>query len=188
VEALTAALFVVSYVFWPYQLSQTAGVVRLVFWLAFVVGFVALFVYDLRWMLLPNRIVYALLGLAAAQVVVVAMLEGDAGVVTGALLGLAMVGGLFYALFQVSGGRWIGGGDVKLGAILGLLVGGPAMALLTLFVASTAGSLVSIPLMATGKVKRTSRVPFGPFLLLAGIVVQLFGASIVAWYERTVLF
>lgn len=186
VEAATAALFVLSYVVWPYDFGA-AGMVRFGVWLIMLVGFMALVVYDLRWMLLPNKIVYPLTGLAAAQVVVLTVLQRNIQVAIGAALGLVVVGGLFYGLFQVSKGRWIGGGDVKLGFMLGLLVGGPAAGVLLLMVASSAGSLVSAPLLASGKVKRTTRVPFGPFLLLAGVAVQLFGPAILAWYTRVTL-
>jgi prepilin signal peptidase PulO-like enzyme (type II secretory pathway) len=119
--------------------------------------------------------------------VLLTVLERDWHVLTISLLGLAVLGGLFYLLFQISRGKWIGGGDVKLGFVLGLLVGGPGMSILVLFLASTAGTLVTMPLLVTGRAKRTSRIPFGPFLLLATFIVQLFGTSLSAWYQRIFL-
>ena len=90
-------------------------------------------------------------------------------------------------LCQVSKGRGIGGGDVKLGALLGLIVGGPWQALLLLFGASVLGSTVSIPLLITKHAKRDSHIPFGPFLILSAIIIYLFGATIIIWYKHMVL-
>src|SRR5207248_1541887 len=147
---------------------------QFIIWLAFLVGFMALTVSDLRWKLLPNRIVYPLVALAAIQAVITAF--GPAGdhwyqlmvAAWAALIG----GGLFYILFQVSSGRWIGGGDVKLGFLLGLIVATPSKSLLMLLLASVFGTLVSLPLMARKRLTRHSQIPFGPFLILAAVIVQ----------------
>jgi prepilin signal peptidase PulO-like enzyme (type II secretory pathway) len=187
VELLTAALFVFSYVFWP-SAFHGAGLLEFILWLVFLVGFVALAVYDLKWFLLPNRIVYPLLGLAILQVLaVVIFYHGGLHLLLSSVWGALVGGGLFYALFQISGGKWIGGGDVKLGSLLGILVGGPLAAGLLLFTASLAGTVFALPLMAAGKVKRTTLVPFGPFLLLAALIVRLFGASVITWLQTRYL-
>lgn len=185
VELATAILFIISYICWPvaFNPSQTA---LLVLWLGFLTGLMALLVYDLRWLLLPDRLVYPLSGLAAAQAAIVVIaahhpLAALLNVVCAAIVG----GGLFYLLFQVSDGRWIGGGDVKLGAVLGLVAGTPARSLLFIFMASILGSLVSLPLLASHRLKRESMIPFGPFLIIALIIVQLFGADILHWYRQT---
>jgi prepilin signal peptidase PulO-like enzyme (type II secretory pathway) len=96
-------------------------------------------------------------------------------------------GGIFYILYQVSEGKWIGGGDVKLGWLLGLVVGTPAKSLLVIFIAAFLGSFVSLPLLASKRLSRTSTIPFGPFLIIGAIIVQLFGHAIILWYQRTFL-
>lgn len=182
VEFLTAVLFVVSYIGWPYGFDNV-GWLMFAIWLVFIVGFMALAVYDLRWMLLPNSIVYPLIGLAVLQVALQAFFFGEArAVVAEAFWGFMAIGGLFYLLFQVSGGKWIGGGDVKLGFMIGPLVGGPLHAVLVIFIASLLGSLVSLPLIAKKTLKTTGRIPFGPFLLLATVVVYLYGTRLADWY------
>lgn len=187
VELLTAALFAISAIQWPQPLSGQLWF-GLAVWFVILTGLIALLVYDLKWMLLPNRIVYPLLGIAAADVLIRALVfaEGIASVAQ-AFWGLLTIGGLFYLLFQVSKGKWIGGGDVKLGALLGLLAGGPLSSLLLLFLASLSGSIISLPLLLTGKLSRSTLIPFGPFLIAAGIVTKLFGDGILRWYE-TVFF
>lgn len=188
IEVLTAALCIFSYIYWPYGF-EAAGIIRFATWLVMVTGFMALIIYDLRWMLLPNRIVYPLLAVAGLQALVLVVVSGQGAlnVVGEAVWGIVCGGGVFYILFQASRGKWIGGGDVKLGFLLGLLVGGPVKSLLLLFVASSLGTLLVIPLLFFGRLSRKSRIPFGPLLIVAAIVVYLFGGQIIDWYTGLVM-
>jgi prepilin signal peptidase PulO-like enzyme (type II secretory pathway) len=171
---------------WP--LPQTWGVVEFWLWLVFVVGFMILAVYDLRWYILPDKVVYPLMGLAAANVLVHALFfDGGAQVLLGACWGVLISSGIFYVLFQLSQGKWIGGGDVKLGVVIGLLIGGPLNSFLLLFLASTLGTIVSLPLLLMGRANRTTLIPFGPFLLLATFVIVIYGTTITDWLYRTLL-
>lgn len=187
VELATALLFVGLYIWWPEHFT-TAQTALFVLWLGLATGFMALIVYDLRWMLLPNRLMYPVTVLAAAIALIsVAIALNPMEALLNVILAVLVGGGIFYALFQVSNGKWIGGGDVKLGALLGLVAATPARSLLMIFLAAFLGSLVSIPLLLTHRMKRTSTVPFGPFLIVAAIIVQLFGHSMLFWYQRTFL-
>lgn len=186
VELLTALAFVGSYLCWPYGFSAT-GVVQFGVWLICLSFFMILIVYDLRWMLLPNNIVYPLVGVALVGLVAQVVLRSDASLLLDALWGVVCLFGLFWVLFQVSGGRWIGGGDVKLALALGIIVGGPANALLVVFISSLIGVIVTVPLIIQRKKNYSSRVPFGPFLMVACMVVFLFGQQIVDWYTKLVL-
>lgn len=182
VELLTAVLFAVSFVWWPAGFGA-GGWVAFVLWLACVTLFMALAVYDLRWFLLPDRIVFPLIALAVAEVAARAALSGGGWqALAAAVGGAAILAGLFYTLHQLSSGAWIGFGDVKLAVALGLLAGGPLPALLLLFIASLLGSLVAVPLLIRGKATAATHVPFGPFLLAATMCVALFGGSLLAWY------
>ena len=184
VELSTSMLFVFSYVLWPSSLHGV-GLFRFCLWLIFLVGFVALAVYDFKWFLLPDRIVYPLVGLAVVQVVL-SFVFAHAGwqSLLASLWGVLIASGIFYVLYQVSDGAWIGGGDVKLGLVLGILIGGPLLSVLLLFVASVLGTLVSLPLLAVGKAKRSTPIPFGPFLIAAAIIVVLFGGHFAAWFSH----
>lgn len=183
-ELLTPLLFVVSYLFWPLGFNG-AGLVTFVIWLIFIVGFVALVLYDLRWQLLPYSITIPLAVLALVQVVAVAVMEQDWTIFVQALSGALVVGGLFYVLYAVSKGKWIGDGDIPLGILLGLLAGGPGKGFLVIFGASLLGTLIAVPLMLAGKADRTSHLPFGPFLIVAGFITVLWGDRIIGWYTRT---
>lgn len=181
VELALPALFVASYHFWPLELSGSS-LVAFVFWLGFLVGFTVLAAYDLRWYLLPNKMVFPLIALAVLQVATVAIIDVNWRILLGAAGGALVISGIFYLIFQISDGKWIGGGDVKLGIVLGLLAGGVIEGFLLLFIASVLGMLVSVPLMLQGKANRKTQLPFGPLLIAGLIVVKLFGAAIIGWY------
>jgi prepilin signal peptidase PulO-like enzyme (type II secretory pathway) len=185
VELGTAVLFVAVYTLWPHTWS---GVQYLLFavWLLLLTGLLALFVYDLRWKLLPNRILMPLTGIGMVIAVLnVATAPKPAAAFLNTVLSVAVGGGLFYVLFQISDGKWIGGGDVKLGWLLGLVLATPGRSALMIFLASLLGTLISLPLLLTHKVDKKSSVPFGPLLITGAVAVLLFGESILSWYERT---
>lgn len=182
VELLTASLFIVSFWLWPFGWAA-AGIVAFGLWLLCLVMLVALAVYDIHWMLLPNRLVYPLMGLSFALAALLSLAKADLYQFGMALLGGLALSGLFWLLFQLSGGCWIGGGDVKLAVALGLIAGGILPSILLLFIASLFGSLVAVPLLVQGR-KLTSRVPFGPFLIAATVIVFWWGAAMINWYSQ----
>ncbi len=187
VELSTACLFVASYIWWPTALEGEQTVV-FGLWLAILTGLMALLVYDLRWMLLPTRLIRPIGALAVIQAVItIYFADNPLTTLANVVLAVAIGGGIFYLLFQISKGKWIGGGDVRLGWLLGLIVATPARALLLLFLASILGSLVSLPLLLTKRMQRTSTIPFGPFLIVSAIIVVLFGADILHWYQHIFL-
>lgn len=187
VELTTATLFIGSYWWWPAGFHGFA-LVRFAFWLLLTVGFVALAVYDLRWYILPDKVVFPLIGLVAVQLVIgLVFFHMGFAAAAAAIWGVLIASGIFYVLFQVSRGAWIGGGDVKLGIVLGLLLGGPLKSLLLLFLASLLGTLISLPLLAIGKTKRNTLIPFGPFLLAAACIIEFFSGQFTAWLNTLLL-
>lgn len=188
VELATALLFVASYAWWPFEFD-TQGTWLLVSWLIGLVGLIALAVYDIKWMLLPNKIVFPVTAIGLLSVLGNALLsQNPFHIVLIALASVAVSGGLFYLLFQLSDGKWIGGGDVKLGFALGLLLGAPDLAFLMLFTASVLGLVISLPAVILKKSTLSQKIPFGPFLIVATIVTTLFGQNIIDWYMSTFLY
>jgi leader peptidase (prepilin peptidase)/N-methyltransferase len=96
------------------------------------------------------------------------------------LLGLLLGGGIFYLVAFLSHGG-MGGGDIKLGAMIGAFLGWKYI-LLTIFVAVLSGSIIAIMLLLAGKKSRKDIVPFGPFLALGAFVSILWGNAIIHWY------
>ncbi|MDB5166055.1 MAG: putative Prepilin peptidase [Candidatus Saccharibacteria bacterium] len=176
-EIVMASLFVISYVLWPLSLSGGYAV-AFCLWLVFVVLGVMLAVYDLRWFLLPDKLVLPLTIVAVAYVLTLVYLSGVVSTLIAPVIGAVIIGGLFYALFQGSKGEWIGGGDVKMAPALGLLAGGPLEACLLLFLASLLGTILSLPQFIKGGRSMKMRIPFGPFLLIATFIIGLLGSKI----------
>jgi prepilin signal peptidase PulO-like enzyme (type II secretory pathway) len=186
VELGNGLLFALSYAAWPLGLHGV-GLFQFALWLVFVTAFMALAVYDLRWFILPDRVVYPVTVLAAAQVVVTSVWLHSFSALWQPVAGAAIIFGLFWGLFQLSKGAWIGGGDVKLAIALGLLAATPGKAFLVVFFASLIGTLMSIPQLAKGKTGLKVHIPFGPYLLLATFLVVLYGDRVIGWYQTLLL-
>jgi len=97
--------------------------------------------------------------------------------------GMAAIGfgGVFYLLAAVSKGRWMGGGDVKLAFVMGLLLGLQRTAL-AMFIAFVAAAIIGIALIGLKRKSRHDLIPFGPFLIGGTAIAYLFGFSILTWY------
>jgi prepilin signal peptidase PulO-like enzyme (type II secretory pathway) len=89
----------------------------------------------------------------------------------------------FGSLFLLSRGRWLGGGDIRIGALMGFVLGYPKI-LLGLFLAYILGSIFSVGGLVSGKLTRKSPIPFGPFLFLGTYVALFWGQKILEWYLR----
>lgn len=181
-ELATAGLFVLSYWLWPWSLSGAYAVALFGLWLVLLVILTALAVYDLRWMLLPDRLIWAGVLVALIMLVVRLQTEGDAlSLLTNHVLGAAVGPVFFGAVYFYSKGRWIGFGDIKLSLLMGILLG-LGKTLVALMLASYSALLVVLPLLALKKIKRTQPVPFGPFLILGTIASFLYGNDLIEWY------
>ena len=184
IELGLAGFFVVSYWLWPVPLDNVWMIAQFCVWLVAGVLLAILFAYDLKWYLLPNQIVFPLIGLA---VVYAALgLFGGGGFSSGALLSLAgavaLLSGLYYVLWFVSKGQWIGFGDVKLGLALALFTTDWQLAFIALFAANAIGCLLVLPGMAMGKIRRTTRIPFGPLLIVGTILAVIWGPDLIHAY------
>ncbi|MBI3626497.1 prepilin peptidase [Candidatus Uhrbacteria bacterium] len=135
----------------------------------------AIFVYDLKYYLIPDQF-------SLPALIVVGLLNFWAGVsLKNILIGLA-VGGLFFALqFLISKGAWIGGGDVRLGALMGAALGWPLI-LVGLFISYTLGGVVAVFLLAGRQKKWSSQIPFGPFLAVGTMLTVFWGQIILDKY------
>lgn len=185
-ELTVAGLFVVSYLFWPLGFDQWQAVASFAIWLVYIVLLAALFLYDLRWMLLPDKLVWPLIALGLYDGFLRASLLGQ-NYFLYTIFGMAVLAGSYGLLYAVSKGKWVGFGDVKLGAFMGAALGGP-LAFLVLMLANLIGFLVVAPGLLAGKLTRKSRVPFGPFLIVAFIIAGLFGNTIIDWYLNQLVF
>jgi len=97
-----------------------------------------------------------------------------------AMAGAALGWGLFYLIAIVSRGG-MGGGDIKLIAMIGAFLGWEKM-LLTIMLGALSGSIVGIGLMIFFRKGRKYAVPFGPFLSLGAMVSLIWGSYLINWY------
>lgn len=96
------------------------------------------------------------------------------------LMGLA-ISGFFTLLIIITKGKGMGGGDVKLGALIGLCLGFP-LSLVALMFSFLSGALVSLFLITLGKKHFGQVIPFGPFLVLGTFITLFWGNQILDWY------
>jgi leader peptidase (prepilin peptidase)/N-methyltransferase len=136
---------------------------------------------DLSHKIIPNVItlpgmVVGLLG--AATVLPVGVINS--------VVGLTVGGGLLWLLAWLSpylfGKEGMGGGDIKLLAMVGAFLGWKP-ALLTIMIGSLTGSIIGISLIALRITKRDDYIPFGPFLVLGALLSLFFAQPLLDWYQ-----
>jgi prepilin signal peptidase PulO-like enzyme (type II secretory pathway) len=98
-----------------------------------------------------------------------------------------LAGGFFLFLVLATKGEGMGGGDVKLGFLMGLVLGFSNL-LLALFAAFVSGAIVGMLLIAFGKKKMKSMIPFGPFLIFGFLLSYFYGNAIIEWYWNMFMF
>jgi len=186
-ELSVALLFVSSFIFWPYGFTKT-GIVVFGLWLVMLTLMASLVIFDFKWYLLPDKIVYTLIGLASASKLVQVLYFQNLSLLAGIVGGIFVGSGIFYFLYVISRGKYIGGGDVKYGLFFGILLASPFKSLLVISIGSLIGTLFVIPSIIRDKKKMTSQVPFGPSLILATVIIYLFGDKIVDFLTTFYLF
>jgi leader peptidase (prepilin peptidase) / N-methyltransferase len=173
VEAVTGALFgAAALAFGPTLHAVVAS--------ALLAALLAITLIDLERQIIPDAI--SLPGILAGLLANLA--TGRVSWVD-SLLGILVGGGVFLAIAVV--GSWLagqdamGGGDIKLAAMLGAFLGWKVL-LLSLFVSAIGGGILAAILMGSGLRGRKDPLPFGPFLAAGGTVGLFWGERMVRWY------
>jgi leader peptidase (prepilin peptidase) / N-methyltransferase len=190
VELLSGLLWLAAAI--TYGVGVQAVIAGFFFWTLLILTFI-----DLDTMRLPNPIVAALavLGLLGALVSQLADVDwvpltytGDSPLLV-ALLGVALGAGLSGAVAAlyagVRGRSGFGMGDVKLLGAMGFFLG--PYVLLSLFIGSLFGAVVGIVTAARSDTGLATKIPFGPFLALGGILAALVGPEVVRMYLALVM-
>ena len=184
---------------------------ELVFNTFFITILAALFITDLKKMLIPDRIsipaiwisLIFILGITIYKVgyLYYFLAQSDIGrlllpphsdyfqrhvLITaqsliGSVLSAALIAAFFTLLIIITKGKGMGGGDVKLGALMGLGLGFP-LSLVALILSFLTGAIFSIFLIIVGKKHFGQTIPFGPFLVLGSIIALFWGNAIYDWY------
>lgn len=188
VELATALLFVLALMAESWQqsglISTSSGGffnLHLFSWLLiirdwiFISFLIIIFVYDFRWSLILDRLTIPAIIIALALNLFLGL--PWLSVIIGALVGL----GFFALQYLISRGRWIGDGDLRLGALMGLMLGWEKL-LVALFFAYILGAIIGIVLLLSGQKKMDSAIPFGTFLTSGTVIALLWGSQLIFWY------
>jgi len=142
---------------------------NLIFNLIIVYILIAIFLSDFQYRTIPDQIVYPAIVLALIWQIAnnqwLAVLSG-LGTVT-----------FFYLLVLVTHYKAMGLGDVKLAGLMGLFLGFPKITV-ALYLAFLTGALVGVILVLAKKKRLKSEIAFGPFLVLATLIVLFWGDKI----------
>jgi len=175
IEALTAAMFALAW--WEYGPGPML-ISRLIFGCALIV----LFAIDLEHHLLPN--VITLTGIVIGFLL---SFTTDQPGWQSSLIGIVAGGGVLFLIaeiyYRVRHEEGLGMGDVKMLAMMGAFLGWP-LAILSLMIASVAGTIVGIGLIVTGQGTMKYALPFGTFLAIGAAVSAAAGQTILHWYFR----
>jgi len=188
-ELAGGLIFSLSYLYWPLSLSLPGQRVLFISWIISSIGLLALALYDARWMILPSKIIYPTLLVAViGRAAYILHWQADKSHAEVLWLGSVVVAsGIFWLLFMISRGKWIGYGDVRLGLVTGTLLADPSKSFLMVFFASLLGSLAAGIFLLFKKRGLGARISYGPFLALATFLMVLFGQSLIDWYNRVFL-
>lgn len=177
IEALNGVLWTLLYIrfglVWP-----------LLVYMALVSLLIVISAIDLKHMEIPDGLIVAGLVLGAAQLLS-SVFTPYFDVWHSYLIGF-VAGGLpllLIALFclYVLKKDAMGGGDIKLMAFAGLVIGWK-LTIMAYVIGIITGALAGVALMASGKRKRSDAIPFGPFLSFGVVMSVFFGQAIINWY------
>ncbi len=188
VEIITGSLFLLISNF---QLP----IFDLVYYLFIVSCLIVIFVADLKYYIIPDQIIYG----GGAITIVYHIFQASSAVLQSGAINLLLVldkleqylgpyflaallaFGFFLLLVYISQGAWMGGGDVKLVFLMGLILGWPKI-VIALAIAFLTGAIIGSLLVLTGTKTWKSEIPFGTFLAVSTLVALLWGdKSIAIW-------
>ena len=172
VEVLTLLVFLLH--LWVFGWTLLMGV-RLLF----ACTLVALFAIDLEHHLLPDKI--TLPGIVVGLIFSLILPPGIVEALLGALLGYGILWGIAEAYYRYSGQEGMGGGDLKMLAMVGAFLGWK-LVLVTLVLSSVTGSVIGLLVISLRRGDMKYALPYGTFLAAAALLASLVGDRIVAWY------
>ncbi|WP_226656504.1 prepilin peptidase [Pseudalkalibacillus hwajinpoensis] len=168
VEIVTALLFTAApfLVGWSKELMISYGLISLL---------VIIFVSDTIYMLIPDHV---LLFFAAYFVLgrIIVPMDPWYSPLIGAVGGFLLL--LVIAVISNGG---MGGGDIKLFAVLGFVFGYQEL-IIVFFFSTLVGTIIGVTGVLIGKVKRKQHIPFGPSVALAALITYFYGEQLLQWY------
>ena len=180
VEFTAGILFIIPLFFYP-------SILLILYSWAVISFLIIIFVYDFKYQLILDKIILpAIIVVLFSQAFLLILKNNfNYSLLTThyslLIFSAIIISSFFLAQYLISRGRWIGGGDIRLGFLMGLILGWPNC-LVGLFLAYVLGLIVSLPLLIFGFKKMSSQIPFGTFLAAATLITLFFGSEILTWY------
>ena len=175
-ELATGLLFVLAYCLnYELRITNYEFIVQLLRDWFLISVMIVIFIYDLRWYLILDIVALpACLAMLAFNLIL--------GFNLWNLLISGIIGGSFFLIqFAISQGKWLGGGDIRLGLLMGLSLGWPG-AVVAILISYFMGSIIGLGLILTGKRAWSSEMPLGVFLAAGTIITLFWQTEILNWY------
>ena len=168
IEMLTGLLFAFSYTQIGFQLELITA-------LLFISMLMIIFVSDIAYMLIPNKILLFFLPFLIV-LRILAPLTPWYDAIIGAIVGFGLI-----ALIIIVSQGGMGAGDMKLFGVIGIVLGWKKV-LLAFFIAAFLGAIIGGILMVVNKVKKKQPIPFGPYIVVGALVSYFYGEQILTFY------
>ena len=174
VEASTGVLFLLLYLHFGLSYS-------LILYLALASISILIFVYDIKYLEIPEFFSWLLLIVAILSAAMAPNFS-----ISNFLFGGLIGGGVLGILVGISDERWMGSGDIKIGLAFGLLLG-LEKSILFLFLSFVVGAFFGVILLAIKRGKAKHEIAFAPFLIIAAFLAILWGEELVNFYLKFVI-
>lgn len=171
VEFLMGLFFVIVFYFFNDQ--KLVEIVKYLFivWILFFV-----FIYDFKYLEVLDEII-----LPAILIIFVWNLTILNYSWKNMFLAIIIGGGFFFLQYILSRGSWVGGGDIRIGILMGVILSWPNI-LAGLFFAYILGAIINLGLIFLKKRKLKDQTAFGTYLSIATFLIIFCGDKIVNWY------
>lgn len=180
IELFTGVLFALMYLKYPFISENgafsgnAAALFLLNLYFMSVLSFS--FFYDLKYMFVSDRVMIPAILIALIS----SVLPGTPHIID-SLLGALIAFTLFAVQIVASRGKWLGGGDVRIGVFMGLVLGWE-QTIVALFMAYIVGACSAVLTIVTGDKGAKSKVPFVPFLVIGTLISLFLGRELIDWY------
>lgn len=170
---LAAALLALGFKFWPSisNFDSPFPFIHLILLVAIFTTMTICFVYDALWGSFPSFVLYILLALSAVFLAF-EYISGTKIETISLLAGIGILPGIYYLLYFFSKEKLVGSGDWLLCLSLALILHNFWFCFFVLFLSNFLAVLVQLPVTIISK-KKSHQFPFGPFLIIAFLVVYL---------------
>lgn len=176
IEILTGVLFAITYLF--VLQSQEFTIYSLPYYIFIVSVLIVIFFIDFKYGVIPNKIIFP-----SIVITFFWLLVNNSSLVLNhlltAILSLLFFASIAFLYYLIRKKESLGGGDIKMAFLMGLLLGFPNV-ITAFYIAFLTGATYSLILILWGRLKLKDAIPFGPFLVLGTLIALFLGEQILS--------